>query len=207
MSLRGIARALELHYETVERYVRSDACPDWQPGRRRPSLLDRHERFIRGRLAAGCRSPSQLHRELQGRGCRCGATAVKDYVRRLTAGEGRPSTPQHDDVRRERPAFVSFRRLAVTVIRRGDERSAEEREWLGLLKDGRGEIRDALELAEGFAALMRGRRPTALGSWLRRAERGAVAELRSFVGRLQRDERRSAPGSSWSGATGRRRRT
>lgn len=40
-SLRGIARALGLHYRTVERYVRSDACPDWRLGRRGPSRLDR----------------------------------------------------------------------------------------------------------------------------------------------------------------------
>jgi transposase len=35
MSLRGIARTLGLHYQTVERYVRSNACPDWQPARGR----------------------------------------------------------------------------------------------------------------------------------------------------------------------------
>ena len=36
-SLRGIAAALGLHYRTIERYVRSDACPDWCAGHRRPS--------------------------------------------------------------------------------------------------------------------------------------------------------------------------
>ncbi len=188
MSLRGIARALDLNYQTVERYVRSDTCPDWQPGRRRPSLLDQHEGFIRERVAAGCRNSSQIHRELQGRGCRCGKTIVKGCVRRLTAEDARPQPPQHADVRRERPAFVSFRRLAVAVIRRADERSTEEREWLARLKDGGGEIREAFKLAEGFASLMRSRCPAALSPWLGRAERGAVAELRSFASRLRRDE-------------------
>ena len=188
MSLRGIARALDLNYQTVERYVRSDTCPDWQPGRRRPSLLDQHEGFIRERVAAGCRNSSQIHRELQGRGCRCGKTIVKGYVRRLTAEDARPQPPQHADVCRERPAFVSFRRLAVAVIRRADERSTEEREWLARLKDGGGEIREAFKLAEGFASLMRSRCPAALSPWLGRAERGAVAELRSFASRLRRDE-------------------
>ena len=188
MSLRGISRALDLHYETVERYVRSDTCPDWQPGRRRPSLLDQHEGFIRERVAAGCRNSSQIHRELQGRGCRCGKTIVKGYVRRLTAEDARPLPPQPADVRRERPAFVSFRRLAIAVVRRGDERSSEEREWLRRLKDGGGEIREAFRLAEGFGSLMRSRCPAALGSWLGRVERSGVAELHSFAGRLRRDE-------------------
>ncbi len=43
-------------------------------------------------------------------------------------------------------------------------------------------------MAEGFASLMRSRCPAALSPWLGRAERGAVAELRSFASRLRRDE-------------------
>jgi hypothetical protein len=39
-SLRGIARTAGMNYQTVQRYVRSDACPDWQPGRHRPGGLD-----------------------------------------------------------------------------------------------------------------------------------------------------------------------
>jgi transposase len=49
-------------------------------------------------------------------------------------------------------------------------------------------IGEALELAEGFASLVRCRRPTGLVGWLERAEGGAVAELRSFASRLRQDE-------------------
>jgi transposase len=45
-----------------------------------------------------------------------------------------------------------------------------------------------LELAEGFASLVRGHRPTGLAAWLERAERGGAPELRSFAGRLRQDE-------------------
>jgi hypothetical protein len=91
ISLRGIARALDLHHQAVERYVRSDTCPDWQPGRHRPSLLDRYEGLVPERFEGGCRNSSRIHRELQGSGCRCGKTVVKDYIRRLKAeGHGRP---------------------------------------------------------------------------------------------------------------------
>jgi len=183
MSLRGIARALGLNYQTVERYVRSDACPDWQPGRHRPSALDRHEGFLRGRLAEGYRSASQLRRELQGLGCACGKTVIKDYVRRLKAEEARSSVPDRERVRR-----VSFRRLAVTVVRRADERSAEERELLARLRGDTAGIGEALELVESFASLVRGRRPAGLIGWLERAEGSAVAELRSFAIRLRQDE-------------------
>jgi transposase len=188
MSLRSIARTLGLHYQTVERYVRSDACPDWQPGRDRPSILDQHTGFIRERLVAGCQNASQIHRELQGLGCRCGKTIVKDTIRRLRADEARPSVPDADVVRRERPAFVSFRRLAVAAVRRADGRSPDEQELLGRLATDTAGIGEALGLAEGFAALIRGRRPAGLGAWHLRAEQSAVSEMRSFAGRLRQDE-------------------
>jgi hypothetical protein len=35
-SLRQIARQLQLSWRSVRRYVQSDHCPDWQPGRRAP---------------------------------------------------------------------------------------------------------------------------------------------------------------------------
>lgn len=60
LSLRRISRELNLHYRTVERYVRSDMCPDWNAGRPRASRLDRLAEWIRGRLRDGC-SAAQVH--------------------------------------------------------------------------------------------------------------------------------------------------
>lgn len=84
-SLRGIARALSMNYQTVQRYVRSDACPDWQPGRLRPSRLDRYDGYIRRRLAEGCGNARQILRELQATGYRGGRTMVQQRVRLLKA--------------------------------------------------------------------------------------------------------------------------
>jgi transposase len=77
-SLRGIAAVLGLHYRTVERYARSDACADWCPGRRRASALDRFEGHIRRRLSEGCRNRRRLRDELTAMGYRGGRTAVRD---------------------------------------------------------------------------------------------------------------------------------
>jgi hypothetical protein len=155
MSLRGIARALGLNYQTVERYVRSDACAKRQPDRHRPNVLDRHEGFLRGRLPEGCRRASQLRRELQGLECVCRKAVVKDYIRRPKADEARPAVPDRESVRRELPAFVSFRRSAVTVVRRAHRRKAEERESLARLRGDTAKIGQALELVESFASLVR----------------------------------------------------
>lgn len=125
---------------------------------------------------------------MQDPGCACGKTIVKDYIRRLKAEEARPSVLDCESVRRERPAFVSFRELAVAVVRRADRRSAEEREFPVRLRSDTTGIGEALELADGFTSLVRGRRPTGLAAWLERAERGTVPELQSFAGRLRQDE-------------------
>lgn len=70
VSLRRIARELELHYRTVERYVRSDVCPDWNAGPPRASGLDRHAEWIRDRLRRGGRPP-----RFSGNGPRVGTPA------------------------------------------------------------------------------------------------------------------------------------
>jgi transposase len=63
VSLRRIAREVKLHYRTVERYVRSDSCPDWNAGQTRASRLDRHAEWIRTRLREGCCPAAQIQRE------------------------------------------------------------------------------------------------------------------------------------------------
>jgi hypothetical protein len=122
-SLRGIAAGLGLHYRTVERYVRSDACPDWCPGRRGPSALDRFEAYVRRRLSEGCRKLCQIRRELEALGHRGGRTAVRDYVRRLEdeTGVPRSRTPPAPAPRAEVP---SAHRLAVSVVSRPADRTA-----------------------------------------------------------------------------------
>ncbi|MGE5754758.1 MAG: ISL3 family transposase, partial [Planctomycetaceae bacterium] len=105
VSLRGIARALGMNYQTVQRYVRSDSCPDWQPGRRRPSGLDPFEGHIRRRLAGGCGNARQILRELHGMGYRGGRTAVQQRVRRLKTEAGLAAAPASASPTQSSPAL------------------------------------------------------------------------------------------------------
>jgi transposase len=198
MPLRRIARELRLHYRTVVRYVRSDRCPDWNPGHPRSSELDRHADFIRGRLHGGCRSAAQIGRELRADGYRGAASVVRDYVRKLRATMGlspaRPSRP----LVMARPVPPSARRLSVAVVRRAEQRTAQEREWLGRLKGLNAETHTAIDLAEDFASLVRDRRVAGLDDWLTRAE--TISVFRPFVQGLRRDEAavRAGLGLPWS---------
>ena len=74
------------------------------------------------------------------------------------------------------------------MVRRADQRPADERELLTRLCADSTAIGEALELVESFASLVRGRHPIGLAAWSERAEVGTVAELRSFASRLRQDE-------------------
>jgi transposase len=200
VSLRGIARLLKLHYETVERYVRSDSCPDWQPERHRPSMLDRFGDLIRQRFHDGCHNATQIHRELQAKGCRCGVRIVNQYVNRLRAERHGPQPPDSTPARVASPKKLSFRQLAVAIVRRRTDRSDDERRALAALCAGDTEICEAVEMAERFARMIRTRQPSSLDDWFRRAANSMVSEIRTFGCRVLQDEAavRAAMRCEWS---------
>lgn len=184
-SLRRIARELNLHYRTVERYVRSDTCPDWNAGQPRASRLDRHAEWIRARLRDGY-SAARIHRELAAGGTAGGITVVTQYVRRLRAEMGLAPARPSRTLEPLAPAPPTARRLSVAVVRSPDQRTDEEWEWVTRLKELDPEVRQALEGAEEFARLVRERNGAGLDGWLNRAT--AIPSLRAFATGLRRDE-------------------
>lgn len=74
------------------------------------------------------------------------------------------------------------------MVRRPDDRSAEERRYLDILGQSGGEIGEAIDLAGRFAGLVRDRCPDGLTTWLIRAEASSSAGLRSFARRLWQDD-------------------
>ena len=199
-SLRRIAAELSMHYRTVERYVRSDACPDWGRGHRRPSALDRFEEYIRRRLSQGCRNRRRLRGELVLMGCRVRRTAVEDYIRRLEADRGVASSPARPRDSKPQIQVPSARKLAIMSMIRPEDWTEEDRQHLSALCSSDGAIGEAMDLAAGFAALIRNRAPDSLSAWLSRAERCSVAGMRSFARGLRQDEAavRAAMTVDWS---------
>jgi transposase len=208
VSLRQIARDLRLSYNTVARYVRSARVPDWNPGRPRPSSLDRYADVIRQRLRDGCRSAAEIGRDLASRGYRGAATVVRSYVRRLRAEMGIPAARPNRSRTARPPPAPSPRRLSVAVVRRPADRSPEENAWVEQL--GRDETVPGavVRMAEEFAAMARNRTAVGLDDWLTRAE--SVSPLRGFARGIRRDDAAVRAGLSqpWSngpveGAVGR----
>lgn len=200
-SLLQIARTLRLHFSTVARYVASDACPDWNPGRRGPRGLDAHADFIRQRLGEGGRAAAAIHRDLQARGHRGAASVVRAYVRELRAEMGLPAArPSRPIEPHPADPIPSPRRLAGMVVRRPADRPGDEQRVLDCLRAGDAATGEGIELAEAFAAALRERRADAWDDWQARAERSCVPGLRTFARGLRLDEAavRAAFASPWS---------
>jgi transposase len=186
-SIRRIARHLGMKNATVSRYLRSESCPDWRPGRNAPSRLDPYRGHLDRRWAEGWRSAKDLHREVAGLGYGGSYDQVRRYVQRLRGADGRLPDRSPAGPPPRRVEVPTARRLGFAVIRRPGDRSDEERSHLELARGGEG-LRVPVALAEEFATLVRGGSAAGLGDWLGRAEASGAPELRGFAQGLRQDE-------------------
>jgi transposase len=120
-------------------------------------------------------------------GYRGAVSTVRHDVRRLEgeAGGTLPWAASTGAVPRVKAP--SPRRLAALAVIRPDDRHAEAQQALDTLCARDEAIQEALGLAEGFTAVIRGCDPGALTGWLTRAEEPPVPELRTFARGLRRD--------------------
>jgi hypothetical protein len=173
--------------KTVRRYLRRESCPDWVPGRPRPSRVDAHREWIDARLAEGLTNVVELHRQLTERGFQGSYGSVWRYVsKRLGAAgkEHRRSTGASPPV----PPVPSAKQLSFEWVRRPEKRKPAEQARLDAIRAGSDELRTALDLADEFAELIRQRSQGTLSDWLTRGEACSNPEVRRFAEGIRRDE-------------------
>jgi transposase len=187
-SLRQIARATGLSVKSVINYLRQQRCPDWNPGRPRPTQLDALAPFIDSWIEAGGRNAAALHRKLVGRNCVASYDAVRRYLARRLGSTGRPG-PRGSAVKPPAPPPPpSARKLSFEFIRRPTERTAKEQGHLDRLRAGDAALREGLDLAAEFAAQVRKAGTMTWAAWLAAVANSGCAELRSFAEGLRQDE-------------------
>lgn len=86
LSIRAIARRLDISRNTVRKYLRAPRVPVAKPRPRRPSKVDPFRDHVRQRLAAGVENCVVLLRELRAQGYAGSYSILKDYVRPLRLG-------------------------------------------------------------------------------------------------------------------------
>jgi transposase len=188
LSLRQTAQAASVSVKRVIRYLRADRCPDWNPGRRRPTQLDRFATQVDAWIAQGGRNAAELYRALFEQGCRASYDAVRRFVGRRLGSTGRPGPRVGRLSPPAAPAPPSARQLSFAFIRQEDERTEEQRRQVERLRAGDAALQEGLKLADSFAALVRKTAQGTLGDWLTLTEDSGCAELRSFAAGLRQDE-------------------
>jgi transposase len=92
LSIRGIAKRLDISRNTVRKYLRTPGLPVAKPRPRRPSKVDPFRDHVRRRLAAGVENCVVLLRELRAQGYDGGYSILKDHVRPLRLGRAVKAT-------------------------------------------------------------------------------------------------------------------
>ncbi len=198
LSLRQLARQTGLSLKTVRRYCQQDHCPDWKTGQRRRTGLDAFTDRIEQWIAAGGRNAAELFRELQAQGCVAGYDAVRRLVSRRVGSLHRPG-PRTAPCVPLPPPPPSARQLSFELLKRAEKRQAEEQARVERLRAWPA-LREALDLAESFAALIRKEATSCFSDWLTRAEQSGCMELVGFATGLRQDEAavRAALVMAWS---------
>jgi transposase len=182
-----IARELGLSRRSVFRYLRRGTCPAWDLRGSRRSRLDRHREWIDARLAEGVINVADLHRRLTERGFKGSYGGVYAFVTKRLGAAGK---------RRERlnaavppvPRPPSARQLSFEWARRPEKRKPPEQARLDAIRGCSDELAAALDLADGFADMIRKKSSTTLGEWLTRGEASSDPDLRRFAEGIRRDE-------------------
>ncbi len=86
------------------------------------------------------------------------------------------------------PAPPSARQLSFAWARRAEKRKPAEQARLDAIRARSDELAAALDLADGFAELIRKRTTETLSAWLTRAEACSDPDLRRFAEGVRRDE-------------------
>jgi transposase len=179
--IRGIARRLGMARNAVRRWLRAGEAAPYRraPGR---SVLDRDLGHVERRWAEGCRNAAALWRELrEGRGFEGGYDVVRRWAIRQRALEAARAEPAHGLPSWRVPSSRRAARLLTAqagLLNRADQRFATTLTALSP------DIRDAADLANGFARLVRERDADGLAPWLDRAR---ATGLRGFAEGLSRD--------------------
>jgi transposase len=183
----GIAHHLGIGRTTAYRHLKSEAFPE-RKGRSDAgrSSMGPWRGWIIERWNRGQRNGRQTLRDLQAKGFTGNYATVLRYLNRLRDAQQGVASRRP----RARPGLplvaapkqvLTPRTAAWTVLRPLDRRDDEEKALLARLREAAPVLKAAVEFAEEFAALVRGRKPERLDLWLQRAQDSAVPALQRFA--------------------------
>lgn len=192
-SAPAIARQLGIGRSSVFRYLRTSSFPERQ-GRsdRGRSVLSPYKEYVFKRWNDGCYDTKELFEEIQRRGYSGSYDTVARYTRRLRSSQGLPLrqrlvTQPLPQVAEPEKRPLTARRTAWLVLQRPDKQKPDDEQLIALLKAQHPDLFTAIDLAQGFAQLVRQRLPEQLDLWLEQAVYSGLEPFRRFAQRLRED--------------------
>jgi len=180
MSLRGIARELQVSRTTVRRLARAATADELLAGKwtNLPSILDGHKPYLHQRWAQSCTNATRLFHELRERGYQGGTTVVRHYVQQLREAFPHPGPPRRDP---------SVRDVTGWLTHHPDTLDEDE---LGQLKELQARCPALTRTAEhvrAFAELMNNRQGQKLHGWIADVRNDDLLAFHVFAGGLGHD--------------------
>jgi transposase len=194
VSLREIARRLQIGRAKVRRFAHAGSFPERAPRAPRPTILSPYEPYLRQRWEAGCHNARLLYEEIRARGYAGAAGRVRQFLAHWRHEPGRPGpTPQHlppdtrSAVRRSSTPAKSPHQATWLLLRDVGQLSDEESRYLHALEQVCPEVSHVQALAQAFHRLLMAHDVAGLAPWLQNVKESAIAELHGFVAGIERD--------------------
>lgn len=194
LSMRAIARRLNVNFKTVRRYVRASSADVLVAGGVQVSVLDPFKPYLNDRLAEGVRNVTMLLGEITEQGYTGSYNTLNRYVRplrRLDAAQLAELPP--------RPAPPAVRKVTGWITGLPGNLDPDDAERLHAIRQRCPELDAAVNHVAGFARMIKdlsGDENT-LTKWIGAVDADLPA-LRSFTAGLRRDQaavvRRTDPG-------------
>jgi transposase len=175
---------------------RNGTFPEARRRRRRPSLMDPYERYVRAWWQEGNRNGSQLYRELVSRGYKGSSKAMYNYLATLRTPQVRSSksTPSRLRERKSIPWVpaplenFSAQRATWLFVCQPEKLDERQQEELGLIRQASPSAETAYRLTQAFMHMIREQAGQQLDSWLSSVEASHLPELESFAKGIQQDK-------------------
>lgn len=153
----------------------------------RATLFDPYKPYLLQRWAEGCHNKRKLFREIRAQGYRYSEANVFRFFtqrRRGEVGAAAPTTGPPQPTTRA----PSAHHVATLLVRRPEELTEKQAQYLAKLGELSADIATAYELVQGFGTMLRERQGARLDGWIGQVEQASIVELRKFAGSLKADE-------------------
>jgi len=196
LRVADIASRVGIGERTVHRWLRNGSFPEARRRRRRPSLIDRYERYVLTWWQEGNRNGLQLYRELTSRGYKGSSKAMYNYLATLRTPQARlsKSLPSKSRERKSNPSSpaplenFSAQRATWLFLCRPEKLDEMQQKELALIRQASPSAETAYLLAQAFMQMIREHTGQQLDTWLSEVEASHLPELESFARGIHQDK-------------------